>query len=59
MLDKILKYIFASEQNNQNVCIYINAHIKQCDEYEVAQIIFNLSSDNQQLTKIIEYFHIF
>ena len=59
MLDKILKNIFASEQNNQNVCIYINAHIKQCDEYEVAQIIFNLSSDNQQLTKIIEYFHIF
>ena len=59
MLDKILKYIFASEQNNQNVCIYINAHIMQCDEYEVAQIIFNLSSDNQQLTKIIEYFKIY
>lgn len=59
MIDKILRFVFASEQNNQNVCIYINAHIMQCDEYEVGQIIFNLSDDNQQLTKIIEYFNIY
>lgn len=59
MLDKILKYIFASEQNTKDVCIYINAHIRKCNEYEVAQIIFNLSSYNQELTKIIEYFKIY
>ena len=59
MIDKILKYIFTSEQNNQNVCIYINAHIKQCDEYQVAQIIIDLHSDNERLTKIIEYFKIY
>jgi hypothetical protein len=59
MIDHILKYLFASEQNAQNVCIYINAHIKECDEFEIAQIIIDLRSDNEQLTKIIEYFKIY
>ena len=46
MIDHILKYLFASEQNAQNMCIYINAHIKECDEFEIAQIIIDLRSDN-------------
>ena len=59
MVDKILKYLFASEQNAHDMSVYVCAHIKQCSEYEVAQIIIDLHSDNQQLIKIIEYFHIF
>ena len=59
MIDHILKYLFANEQNAQNMCIYINAHIKECDEFEIAQIIIDLRSDNEQLTKIIEYFKIY
>lgn len=59
MIDKILKYIFENEQNVENVRLYICAHVKQCSEYEVAQIIINLHSDNEQLTKIIEHFKIY
>ena len=59
MIDKILKYIFASEENSQRVCLYVSAHIRQCNEYEVAQIIIDLHSDNERLTKIVEYFKIY
>ena len=59
MIDKILKYIFASEENSQWVCLYVSAHSRQCNEYEVAQIIIDLHSDNERLTKIVEYFKIY
>ena len=59
MVDKILKYLFESEKNTEKMCIYVNAHIKRCTTYQVAQVIIDLHSDNERLTKIIEYFQIF
>ena len=59
MVDKILKYLFASEQNAHDMSVYVCAHIRQCSEYEVAQIIIDLHSDEERLTKIIEYFKIY
>ena len=59
MVDKILKYLFASEQNAHDMSVYVCATIKQSSEYEVAQIIIDLHSDDERLTKIIEYFKIY